>query len=113
MRVAIVSDIHSNLAALEAVLADADSRRIDEVWCAGDIVGYGPEPSACLRIVRERASVCIAGNHDLGVAGGASPSLTASGVPLQQSWRGMEGSEHAAVNLAWFNEHARIANLWT
>lgn len=64
---AIVSDIHSNLAALQAVLADIDSRGIKEIFCLGDIVGYGPEPNACLDLVIERQIVSIIGNHDQGV----------------------------------------------
>ncbi|MBI3743861.1 MAG: metallophosphoesterase family protein [Chloroflexi bacterium] len=106
MRVAVISDIHSNLAALEAVLADADRRGVDEVWCVGDIVGYGPEPSACLAIVRDRASVCIAGNHDLGVAGQTARGST--GSPRTEG-----GGEHATVDLAWFNEYALAAIRWT
>lgn len=69
MRVAVISDVHSNLQALEAVLADATEAVIDEVWCLGDIVGYGGKPSECLALVRERAAVCLGGNHDLVVSG--------------------------------------------
>ena len=64
---AIVSDIHSNLAALQAVLEDIDRRGIKEIFCLGDIVGYGPEPNACLDLVIERQIVSIIGNHDQGV----------------------------------------------
>ena len=69
MRVAVVSDIHSNLHALEAVLGAVDRERSDVIWCLGDVVGYGPRPDECCRIVEERAAVCLAGNHDLGVRG--------------------------------------------
>ena len=69
MRVAIISDIHGNLAALEAVLAAIDADPPDEIWCLGDLVGYGPKPNECTAIVRERAAVCLCGNHDLGVLG--------------------------------------------
>jgi diadenosine tetraphosphatase ApaH/serine/threonine PP2A family protein phosphatase len=69
MRVAVVSDIHGNLHALEAVLSAVDAFEPDELWCLGDLVGYGPRPNECCRAVRERASVCLAGNHDLGVLG--------------------------------------------
>jgi diadenosine tetraphosphatase ApaH/serine/threonine PP2A family protein phosphatase len=69
MRVAVVSDIHGNLHALEAVLSAVDALEPDELWCLGDIVGYGPRPNECCRAVRERASVCLVGNHDLGVLG--------------------------------------------
>ena len=67
MRVAVVSDIHANLAALETVLAAIDADAPDELWCLGDLVGYGPRPSECCEIVEARARICLAGNHDLAV----------------------------------------------
>ena len=69
MRVAVFSDVHGNLHALEAVLAAIDGDAPDEVWCLGDLVGYGPKPNECCLLVEARASVCLAGNHDLGVLG--------------------------------------------
>jgi diadenosine tetraphosphatase ApaH/serine/threonine PP2A family protein phosphatase len=69
MRVAVVSDIHANLAALEAVLAEIDGEAPDELWCLGDLVGYGPRPSECTELVAARAAICLAGNHDLAVIG--------------------------------------------
>jgi diadenosine tetraphosphatase ApaH/serine/threonine PP2A family protein phosphatase len=69
MRVAIVSDIHSNLHALEAVLRAIEAEAPDELWCLGDLVGYGPLPNECCATIEERADVCLAGNHDLAVRG--------------------------------------------
>jgi predicted phosphodiesterase len=69
MRVAVVSDIHSNLHALDAVLAAIDAEAPDELWCLGDLVGYGPKPNECCAAIAERADVCLAGNHDLAVRG--------------------------------------------
>jgi diadenosine tetraphosphatase ApaH/serine/threonine PP2A family protein phosphatase len=69
VRIAVVSDVHSNLHALEAVLAEIDAGEFDEVWCLGDVVGYGPRPNECAALVRERAAICLAGNHDLVVLG--------------------------------------------
>ncbi len=69
MRVAVVSDIHSNLQALEAVLEALAADAPDELWCLGDIVGYGPRPNECCAIIEERADVCLAGNHDLAIRG--------------------------------------------
>jgi diadenosine tetraphosphatase ApaH/serine/threonine PP2A family protein phosphatase len=69
MRVAVVSDIHSNLHALEAVLAAIEAEAPDELWCLGDLVGYGPRPNECCAVIAERADVCLAGNHDLAVRG--------------------------------------------
>ncbi|HEY3183553.1 MAG TPA: metallophosphoesterase family protein [Gaiellaceae bacterium] len=69
MRVAVVSDIHANLPALDAVLHAIDEEAPDGIWCLGDVVGYGPHPNECCAAVRERAELCLAGNHDLGVLG--------------------------------------------
>jgi diadenosine tetraphosphatase ApaH/serine/threonine PP2A family protein phosphatase len=69
MRIGVISDIHSNLPALEAVLADVDREAPDELWCLGDIVGYGPHPNECVDLVRNRAALSLCGNHDLAVIG--------------------------------------------
>ena len=69
MRVAAISDIHANLPALEAVLEAIDGAAVDEIWCLGDIVGYGAEPDECADLVRERCDFCLVGNHDLAVLG--------------------------------------------
>lgn len=69
MPVAVISDIHGNRHALDAVLADADDRGCDEVWCLGDVVGYGADPNGCCATVRRFAAVCLAGNHDLAAIG--------------------------------------------
>ena len=69
MRVAVVSDIHSNLHALEAVLEAIDADAPDELWCLGDLIGYGPRPNECCALVATRADVCLAGNHDLAIIG--------------------------------------------
>ena len=64
MRIAILSDIHSNLPALEAALSVVDASKVDAIYCLGDIVGYGASPNECLEIIRARATVVIRGNHD-------------------------------------------------
>jgi predicted phosphodiesterase len=69
LRVAVISDIHSNLPALEAVLSDLGREDPDEVWCLGDIVGYGAAPDACTALVGDVVEQCLAGNHDLVVRG--------------------------------------------
>jgi diadenosine tetraphosphatase ApaH/serine/threonine PP2A family protein phosphatase len=70
MRFAIVADIHSNLAALTAVLDDVELRGgVDEVWSLGDVVGYGPDPHQCLELLRRYNHVGVAGNHDWAAIG--------------------------------------------
>jgi diadenosine tetraphosphatase ApaH/serine/threonine PP2A family protein phosphatase len=86
VRYAILSDIHGNLDALQAVLADA-ATRTDALICLGDVVGYGPEPEPCLELVGERAAALVSGNHEHGVAG--------------------------LLDLDWFNPLARAVVEWT
>jgi len=70
MRALILSDIHANLEALEAVFADAQVRSgFDVIWCLGDTVGYGPDPGACIDRIREFELVAVAGNHDCAAVG--------------------------------------------
>ncbi len=66
MRRAIISDIHGNLEALEAVLEDIDSQNVDEIFCLGDIVGYGPNPGECVDLVKSNCQITLLGNHDDG-----------------------------------------------
>jgi hypothetical protein len=68
MRVLVISDIHSNCTALEAVLAGAGT--VDEIWCLGDLVGYGPDPNAVVSLLRGLPHLtCLLGNHDVAVIG--------------------------------------------
>ena len=68
-RVAVISDVHANWHALEVVLEEIEREQPDELWCLGDLVGYGPRPNPCCAAVERRAAICLAGNHDLGVLG--------------------------------------------
>jgi len=69
MRVAVISDIHANLPALEATAEAIARESPDEIWCLGDLVGYGAQPNECCAWSRAHARVCLVGNHDLGVLG--------------------------------------------
>lgn len=66
-RIAIMSDVHGNQEALKAVLADLDRQGADEVYCLGDMVGYGPRPQECADLLRERGVKCTMGNHEQGL----------------------------------------------
>ena len=88
MRYGFISDIHSNLEALETVLKHILSKGgVDRYYCCGDVVGYGPEPNRCLDIVHEKCKSIVMGNHDHGVLD--------------------------ARALAYFNSYARDACIWT
>ena len=82
MQVAIVSDIHGNRHAFEAVLADVRGSSATEIWCLGDIVGYGADPNDCCRLARAHAAVCLAGNHDLAVTGDLDLGEFSTGAAL-------------------------------
>lgn len=85
MRILVVSDIHANLVALNAVIAQAGT--FDRVWCLGDVVGYGPSPNECIETLRRYDLLCLAGNHD---------------------WAVLD-----KLDLEEFNPDARRAALWT
>jgi predicted phosphodiesterase len=69
MQIAVLSDIHGNLEAFRSVLADIENRRppVDEIICLGDTLGYGPQPEACVRLLRKTGILSVLGNHELGV----------------------------------------------
>lgn len=90
MRAAVISDIHSNRHALEAVLAAIEKAEVEQTWCLGDMVGYGAEPDACTALVRERCDTCLVGNHDLALLGALDISTF---------------SEAAAAAVEWTREH--------
>lgn len=88
MRYLIIADIHSNLEALEAVLEDVqDHGGFGHVWCLGDIVGYGPDPAACIALLRQLDALCVCGNHDQAAVG--------------------------KIDIGDFNSDAARANRWT
>lgn len=88
MKVLIVSDIHSNLEAFQSVLDDANGHGgFNEIWSLGDLIGYGPDPSAVIDLLRQREHKAVIGNHDLASIG--------------------------KLSLEAFNPHAKEANLWT
>ncbi len=95
MRICVFSDIHGNLTALEAVLQDAGP--VDAYWCLGDLVGYGPDPEACVQRVRQLPNlICLQGNHDAGVVGTLDLDFFNPG---------------AAFSLHWTREHLSPASL--
>ena len=86
MRVAIASDIHGNRHAFEAVIAAAEAAEVEELWCLGDLVGYGGDPDACVELAREHCTVCLAGNHDLAVVEVLSLDDFSRGAALAAAW---------------------------
>src|SRR5947207_13810792 len=86
MRIAIVSDIHGNRQAFEAVLDAIEASECEELWCLGDLVGYGADPDACVELARMHAAICLAGNHDLVVRGELPVEEFSRGAALAAEW---------------------------
>ena len=86
MKVAVVSDIHANRHAFEATLDAVAASEASELWCLGDLVGYGAEPDACVELAREHAAVCLAGNHDMAVTGVLPLDEFSRGASLAAQW---------------------------
>ncbi len=96
MKIAVISDIHANRQAFEATLEAVAASAASELWCLGDLVGYGADPDACIELARQHAAVCLAGNHDLAVTGE---------IPLDEFSRG------AGLAVQWTQEVIEPANL--
>ncbi len=101
MRTLIVSDIHSNVVALDAVLADARADGpIERVWCLGDVVGYGPEPMACIERLWDLDATVICGNHDAGAVGRISVAEFNGPAAEAARWNGAQLSAEARAYLS-------------
>lgn len=81
-----MSDIHGNLQAFEAVLDAIEASDCEEMWCLGDLVGYGADPDACVALARDHAAICLAGNHDMGVRGDLPLEQFSRGAALAARW---------------------------
>jgi diadenosine tetraphosphatase ApaH/serine/threonine PP2A family protein phosphatase len=86
MRVAVLTDIHSNLPALEAVLEAIEQAGPDKRWCLGDVVGYGAQPDACTALTSEHADLCLVGNHDLAVTGEIDTDVFSASAAAAVEW---------------------------
>ncbi len=96
MKVAVISDIHGNRQAFEAVLEAVAGSEAAELWCLGDLVGYGADPDACVALASEHAAVCLAGNHDLAVTGEVPLDDFSPGARIAVQWtREVLEPEHA------------------
>ena len=100
MRLAIVTDIHGNLPAFEAVLGEVEGAAPDEVWCLGDVVGYGAEPNECTDLVKQHCTVCLAGNHDLAVLDAIDVSTFSPAAAEAAQWTRANLSEESREYLA-------------
>jgi putative phosphoesterase len=111
VRIALLGDIHANLAALEAVLADAHRRNVDAVWNVGDLVGYGPQPDEVIKRLRRENAVSIAGNYDvkvLAVGQGKVPKAKVPEKRLAFYWAWEHLSKTSRRYLESLSEEARF-----
>lgn len=99
MLAAVLSDIHANRHAFEAVLADARALAVDEIWCLGDVVGYGGEPGACVALAVEHCDVLLGGNHDLAAVGRLSIDDFSPRARVSARWTASVLSPTAAAAL--------------
>jgi diadenosine tetraphosphatase ApaH/serine/threonine PP2A family protein phosphatase len=86
LRVAVLSDVHANRPALETVLGSIAEAGVEELWCLGDMVGYGADPDDCTALIRERCDVCLLGNHDLAVLGKLDVSTFSDAAAAAVEW---------------------------
>ena len=86
MRLAILTDIHSNMPALEAVLEAIEGSEAEQTWCLGDVVGYGAQPDECASLVAERCDLSLVGNHDLAVLGEIDIDVFSAAAAAAVSW---------------------------
>ena len=116
MRCAILSDIHGNLEALRATLDDIlrftfeQRAPLDAIWCLGDIVGYGPDPSECAQLIRERCSLCIAGNHDWAAIGKIDLDDFSDAAASSAEWTGKQLSMDARMYLRSLPERITLGD---
>lgn len=107
MKAAVISDIHANLPALEAVLMEIESSDIDEIWCLGDAVGYGASPNECLEMLAGRCDVWLVGNHDLAALGEIDISTFSPSAAEAALWTRTQLSESSTQSLRDLGTGAR------
>lgn len=100
MRIAVISDVHANLAALEAVLQHAEARQgLDGIWSLGDFVGYGPQPNEILSLLRRYPLYGVAGNHDRAATGAIDTSEFNDAAAIANAWNAHQLTEESTAFL--------------
>jgi predicted phosphodiesterase len=111
LRVAVISDIHANRPALEAVLDAIEAIEVDELWCLGDLVGYGAEPDRCTEIVRQRCDLSLSGNHDLAVLGEIDVRTFSETARAAVEWTQEVATEETLAFLRGLSPHGSRAEI--
>lgn len=111
MRLALLSDIHANLEALQAVLRDLDGRQVDQVFCLGDVVGYGVDPVACLDLVAKHCAVTLMGNHEYAVLGRMDDQALNEAASASLLWTREQMDDRVLSMMEKFPMEHRIENI--
>ncbi len=117
MRYVILADIHGNYEALTAVLLDVERfvneqrTTIDQIWCLGDIVGYGPQPSECVRTISELCAIVIAGNHDWAAIGKLELDEFTSVAANSAEWTGEQLTPQERISLRQLPDRKRSGHV--
>jgi predicted phosphodiesterase len=94
-RIALISDVHGNLPALESALAAIAEQEVDAIWCLGDLVGYGAQPNECVELAARSVELCLIGNHDLVVIDRLDVSDFSQNAAVAAQWTKGELGEEA------------------
>ncbi|NOY88726.1 MAG: metallophosphoesterase family protein [FCB group bacterium] len=86
MKLALISDIHGNLEALTAVLEDIENQKVDKIYCLGDVIGYGSDPCACLKLVEQNCDIKLMGNHEYVALGLISTENYNEAAKISSDW---------------------------
>lgn len=111
MKIGIITDIHANLEALEAVLKSLETDRVDRIVCLGDIVGYGASPKECCEIILSVCDVCVIGNHDAAITGKMDYSYYYDAAHTVLDWTKTQLSDTCMEylsNLPYYREYEGI-----
>jgi diadenosine tetraphosphatase ApaH/serine/threonine PP2A family protein phosphatase len=112
MRTALISDIHGNLQALQAVLDDIGGQNVDEIHCLGDVVGYGAAPVACLDLVADRCRVKLMGNHEFAALGLQSTEHYNEAAKTSNDWTSAQLDDRARAMISDFSMEANLDDMY-
>jgi predicted phosphodiesterase len=112
MRLALVSDIHGNLEAFNAVLRDIETQRVDRILCLGDVVGYGCDPAACLDLVGEKCQLTLMGNHEYAALGRLEDHSLNEVARASMQWTRAQLEKRHTTQMATFPFDHKIDNAY-
>ena len=112
MRLALISDIHANLEALEAVLRDIETADVEKIHCLGDVIGYGCDPVACLRLVQDHCEIKLMGNHEYAALGLLPPSQMNNLARQSMEWTVQVITDQEIAIMAEFEMDATTAGVY-